>query len=162
MMAEARRLQVLAAMGIEVLRLRTSPAGSATTGSMRGLTADPVRPDAAATRVLIVCARGDRDDARTKRIATQLPHVLGTNAASIGWCEADARGEIGAQPAVSAYLVLGDRMARALGAQLPTVQQNSCVIAVIGEPDSLPADGAGKRVLWHALKPIARAMRGNG
>ena len=165
-MAESRRAQVLAAMGIEVLRLRGSAPRStqavdheaARTTATHGGTMRPA-PVTAEPRVLVVCARGHRTDARTMRIASQLPRALGTSAASIAWCEADARGEVAAPPQVPAYLVLGTRMAHALGAQLPTTLQNAAVIAVIGEPEALPVDASGKRVLWQALKPIARALR---
>ncbi|MEP6940233.1 MAG: hypothetical protein ABI846_10745 [Rudaea sp.] len=171
-MAEPGRSQVLAAMGIEVLRLRGSgerslptdragtPAAAATDLSAPAIsTTDASAPHAAAPRVLIVCAQGHRADARTARMVAQLPRALGTSAASIVWCEADARGDVTAPPHVPAYLVLGNAMAHALGAQLPTTQQRAAVIAVIGEPDALPADGSGKRGLWQALKPIARALR---
>lgn len=165
-MAESRRAQVLAALGIEVLRLRGSGAvathavdpevvrAPATQGGSAAAASTKAEP-----RVLIVCALGDRTDARTARIAAQLPRALGTSAGSIIWCEADARGEVTAPPHVPAYLVLGKRMAHALGAQLPTTLQNAAVIAVIGEPEALPVDASGKRVLWQALKPIARALR---
>lgn len=153
-MAEARRAQVLAAMGIEVLRLRGSRAHS-----MQPADREDALTPTETPRVLIVCARGHRTDARTMRIAAQLPRALGTSAASIAWCEADARGEVAPPPQVPAYLVLGTRMAHALGAQLPTTLQNAAVIAVIGEPEGLPVDASGKRVLWQALKPIARALR---
>jgi len=159
-MAESRRAQVLAAMGIEVLRLRGTGARSSHAADL----VDALQPAAPAAwtdapRVLIVCARGHRTDARTARMAAQLPRALGTSAASIAWCEADARGEVASPPQVPAYLVLGTRMAHALGAQLPTTLQNAAVIAVIGEPEALPVDASGKRVLWQALKPIARALR---
>lgn len=164
-MAEARldpqRAGMLAAMGIDVylLRSRTPPA-SAPAGDLRP-SIEAAAAASAAPRLAIVCAQGQRSEARLARLFAQLPRALGADASAIVWCEADAAGTIAAPPFVPAYLALGETMARALGAQLSTVQQQKSVIAVTVAAAQLPGDTVGKRALWQALKPVARVLRGH-
>jgi hypothetical protein len=152
------RAGILAAMGIEVYRLRER-ASAAVSGDVLGTSADTRASANAAPRVLIVCAHGQRGEARLSRLYAQLPRALRVDAAAIRWSEADAQGAIPPPPSVSAYLALGAPMARALGTHLSTAQQQAAVIAVTADAAQLPGDATGKRALWQALKPIARALR---
>lgn len=153
---DARRAGILAAMGVEVYRLRAHdvPASPAL---------QPIEAQAAANdapRVLLVCTQGDRRDSRLARLYAQLPRALAVEASAIGWCEADASGELAAPPPAPAYLVFGSPMARSLGTHLSTLQQRESVIAVTEESAQLPGGAAGKRALWQVLKPIAHALHG--
>jgi len=152
---DARRASMLAAMGVEVYRLRSQPAQPAVPADIGGTAAAND-----ATRLLIVCARGQRRDTRLMRLYAQLPRALCTDATAIAWAEADVTGAISPPPEVPAYLVLGSAMARALGAHLSTAQQQASVIAVTADATQLPGNAVGKRALWQVLKPIARALRG--
>jgi hypothetical protein len=150
---DARRAGILAAMGVEVYRLRAHDAPAL----------QPIEaPDAAndMVRVLVICAKGDRNESRLTRLFAQLPRAFAVDASAIASCEADANGELVAPPPATAYLVLGSAMARSLGAHLSTLQQQQSVIAVTAESAQLPGGAVGKRALWQALKPIARVLHG--
>ncbi len=139
-MVDAQRLRILMAMGVDVYALRSQA------------------PAAAAPRLVVVSAQGVRRDTRLARLFVQLPHALGLASAAIDWLEADAHGALCAPPRAPAYLVLGAQMARSLGVQLSTMQQNSSAIAVTADPAQLPGSAADKRALWQALKPLARRL----
>ena len=156
---DARRAGMLAAMGIEVYRLRSC--SDPATGYVAETTLVDERVAANdAPRVVIVCAKGDRGDARLARLYAQLPRALGADPSAIDWCEADAQNSLSEPPHAHAYLAFGAAMARALGAHLSTAQQQASVIAVTADTAQLPGGAIGKRALWQALKPIARALRG--
>jgi hypothetical protein len=145
---DAARLRMLEAMGVEVYALRvraSAPAASIAPGT--------------APRLAVVCARGVRAEARLACLFKHLPQTFAIAAEAIQWIEADANGELRAAPQAPACLVIGGAMARALGAQMSTAQQNSATIAVTAEPAQLPGSAADKRALWQALKPIARRLR---
>lgn len=156
-MIDASRLRLLEAMGVDVyaLRARAEPQPAGQTQQSRD------DSDAAqALRVAVVCAKGVRADARLARLFKHLPQTFGTHAQTIVWLDAGADGELAAAAEAQAYLVFGAAMARALGAQLSTMQQSTATIAVTAEPAQLPGGAADKRALWQALKPIARRLRG--
>jgi DNA polymerase III psi subunit len=156
-LVDAEHLRMLDVMGIDVYALRRVDAmqtGFASAPSSIANSAAPMR-----SRLIVVSARGTRHDTRLARLLAQLPQIFGVDPAAIGWFEADANGELGEAPAAAAYLVLGAAMARALGAQLSTMQQNTSVIAVTADAAELPGDAGAKRALWHALKPLARCLR---
>jgi hypothetical protein len=159
---DAARLHLLEAMGIDVYALRTR--NEAAVGARGASTAPSAADDDTAAqgapRLAVVCARGVRDEARLVRLFKQLPQTFGVAAATIGWLEIDAAGELAGPIEAPAYLVFGAAMARALGAQLSTMQQNTAAIAVTAEPALLPGTAADKRALWQAFKPIARRLRG--
>jgi hypothetical protein len=155
-MLDSEHLRVLAAMGVDVYALRTetfAPAMDAPAPT--GVSAEAVAP-----RVVVVCAQNVRRDARLARLFAQLPQALGVPGSAVGWLEADAAGSFISTPSTPAYLVLGAAMARALGVQLSTMQQNSSTIAVTADPAQLPGGAADKRALWQALKPLAQRLRG--
>lgn len=159
MLAEAQRLQTLAAMGIDVYLLRTRA------GVASGETAPQEAPAAGTNALLpalvVACAPGV--DADTPRLRAALPLALGISAARIVWIEPNAAGVLAAPPPAPAYLALGADLARALGEQLSTMQQMSAVIAVADAPRACLGNGLARRALWQALKPIARYLqRGAG
>ena len=160
-MLDSEHLRMLAAMGVDVYALRTSmfspvAAAAAHAHAVTGATL----AQADAPRLVVACAQNARRDARLVRLFAQLPQTLGIPVAAIGWIEADAAGNLASPPSAPAYLVLGAAMARVLGVQLSTMQQNSSTIAVTAEPAQLPGSAADKRALWQALKPLAQRLRG--
>jgi hypothetical protein len=157
MLAEAQRLQTLAAMGIDVYMLRTRGAGVPALGASAVQAEAPVAGANALPALVVACAQGV--DAHTPRLRASLPLALGIAAARIAWIEPDDAGALSAPPAAPAYLALGADLARALGEQLSTMQQMSAVIAVADAPRACLGSGLARRALWQALKPIARHLQ---
>lgn len=154
-MIDATRLRMLEAMGIDVYALRTRvPPSAVADVAQINVAAVP-----ASSRLAVVCAQGVRGDARLARLFKHLPQAVGVSSDAIDWIEADANDELAGVAEAPAYLVFGAAMARSLGVQLSTMQQNISTIAVTAEPAQLPGAAAGKRALWQALKPIARRLR---
>jgi hypothetical protein len=110
--------------------------------------------------LVVACARSTDADVHAARLRSALPLALGVSAGRIAWIQADAAGAL-ALPATAApaYLALGIDLARALGEQLSTMQQMSAVIAVADVPRACLSNGLARRVLWQALKPIARHLQ---
>jgi hypothetical protein len=160
MLAEAQRLQTLAAMGIDVYLLRAPDAAVANVarGEIAPVSQAAVGGAASAQPALVVaCARDV--DAHARRLRASLPLALGIVAGRIVWIEPDATGALPAPPTAPAYLALGADLARVLGEQLSTMQQMSAVIAVADAPNACLGSGLARRALWQALKPIARHLR---
>ena len=144
MLAEAQRLSMLRAMGIEVYRLRAVGAEEAA-----AVTAG------AGANIAVICAAA----ALAMPLRAQLPRVLGIAAQRVRWCDFSGSG---LPEDAAAYVAIGTEAARALGAQLSTMQQNRSIIATTAEPSDLLRDGAAKRALWQVLKPVARRLRSVG
>jgi DNA polymerase III psi subunit len=146
MLAERKRSALLQAMGVDVYRLRSIAART-----------PAATPDASAVNanVIVVCPRDA--DARLARFKTQLPHALGVAAERLHWSD----GVHAHALAQAAYVAIGAAAARALGVQLSTMPQNGHMIVTTAEPAALLRDGAAKRALWQALKPVARRLRGS-
>lgn len=140
----AIRHALLDAIGATPLRLRSRPApGDAVTSAEAGA------EDAA---LVVVCAVHERDAARSAL------HALGLGVDTAVWLSPDAHGALVSPPLAPNYLVLGEPLARKLGAQLPTAQQQAVRIVVAAAPAQW-RDAAAKRRLWQALKPLVRALR---
>ena len=162
MLDEGRRLQVLAAMGVDVYQLRRAHDAAPDTAPAL---APGVRESAgagvvgAAVAVVAVCAHGARADLRLARLFAQLPRSLGIVAARLAWIEMSADGALPSLPDVRCYLFIGSAIARAGAAQLSLTQQNQATIAVCAEPQELLAGPSASRVLWQVIKPLARRLR---
>lgn len=146
-------------MGIDVYLLRTrgvAPVSAADreTALLQTSVAQASSGDVA---LIVVCAPGT--DPHAARLRKALPTALGITASRIAWIEAEADGGLALPAAAVTYLALGAEMAHALGEQLSTMQQRSAVIAVAGAPRACLANGQTRRILWQALKPIARHLR---
>ena len=165
MLDEGRRLQVLAAMGVDVYQLRgvrdaasgTAPALTPGVGESAGAGVAGM-----AVAVVAVCAHGARADLRLARLFAQLPRSLGVGAAQLAWFEMSADGSLSTLPDVRCYLFIGSAIARAGAAQLSLTQQNQATIAVCAEPQDLLAGAPARRVLWQVIKPLARRLRAEG
>ena len=142
MLAEAQRLSMLQAMGIDAYCLRTAAAAA------------PPLTQAIARGVAVI---GERN-AIPARLHAQLPRALGVAAERVQWCDVSAAD---LPENAAAYVVIGTEAARALGVQLSTMQQNATVIAATAEAAALLSDGAAKRAFWQILKPVARRLREN-
>lgn len=130
------RRALLEAIGAMPLRLFLRPA--------------PVEAVAsAAALVVIVCAAHERE--------AVLPalRAIGLDPERATWLAPDALTSL---PAAANYLVFGEPLARALGAELPTAQQQAARIVVAAAPAQW-RDAAAKRRLWQVLKPLARSLR---
>lgn len=159
MLAEDRRLEVLAAIGIDVYRLRQ--AGPADVVSVNA-PALPERSTSAAdpARLVVACGHGAGRDPGVARLLPQLLRALGIADAAIRRIETAADGSLAGLPGAPTYLMIGTPAARACSAQLSIEQQNAATMVVVdGDPVRLPRDAGGKRTLWQLLKPLARRLR---
>jgi len=161
MLDEGRRLQVLAAMGVDVYQLRG--ARDATSTAAPALPAgESEGAGAAAASVAAVCARGARADPRLARLFANLPLALGVAPSRLTWIEASADGSVPALPDVPCYLFAGSAISRAGAAQLSLTQQKQATIAVCADPSELLAGVSARRMLWQVIKPLARRLRVEG
>ena len=166
MLDEGQRLQVLAAMGVDVYQLR-GPSGAASAAGVAptagGRESDGANAiGAVSVDVAAVCVRGVRAELRIARLFANLPRALGVGAAQLTWIEMAADGTLPALPDVPCYLFAGSVVARACAAQLSLTQQNQAAIAVCAEPHELLAGAPARRALWQAIKPLARRLRAEG
>ncbi len=164
MLAETQRQQFLEAMGVDVYVLRARAESSI--AEIVGRAADtetekkPAVIVSAQPRLVIVCERVDGNSREIfDRQHTLILRALGLDTAQIEWLFADATQLEREPPALNAWLVLGEHLARVLGQQLSTQQQNASVIAVLPALPNALRGGANKRAFWQALKPVARALR---
>jgi len=157
MLDDARRLDVLAALGIDIYRLRAADPVPSQPAASAG-SAQPASADVPA-RMVIACAAAARRDARLARRLAQVVRALGVDEAAVAWAESAADGSFAALPPADAYLMLGAEAARHGAALLPIDRQNSATIAVTPDPAQMLRDGAARRALWQTLKPLARRLR---
>jgi DNA polymerase III psi subunit len=161
MLADAQRQQFLVAMGVDVYVLR-SRSESPITPSDAIIDAEKTSAPAAMQqpRLVIVSERADGNshDISECQYALIL-RALGLDAAQIEWLFVDATQLERVPPALNTWLVLGEHLARVLGQQLSTQQQNASVIAVASALPNALSGAANKRAFWQALKPLARALR---
>lgn len=153
MLAEAERQQYLHAMNIDVYVLRARVAMGAEAKTDSSVTTI----DAAHPRLIIVYERADVN--MHERQHAQIARSLGVTAAQIEWLDADAAQRECSSSMPQVWLVLGEHLLQVLDQQLSTQQQNALVIAVVPALPHAMLDGARKRALWQALKPLARALR---
>jgi len=146
---EARRFEILAALGIDVYVLRAAPPPAA-------LPAMAVAGEPASPRLVVACAPAARIELQPR--CTQLVRALGLAQDDVAFLSAGA-AVAPPVPEAPAYLMLGAEAARACSAQLPLGRQQSAAIAVVDDSAARARDGAGKRALWSALKPLARRLR---
>jgi len=162
MLDEGRRLQVLAAMGVDVYQLRVSDVASRAPLALAAEVQENLVGGfvgAADIGVVAVCARGARTDLKLARLFAQLPRSLGIPASRVTWLEMSSDGALPALPVVPCYLFVGSAIARGCAAQLSLTQQNEAAIAVCAEPHELLAGVTARRALWQAIKPLARRLR---
>lgn len=164
MLTETQRQQFLEAMGVDVYVLRTR--AESPVAEIIGRAADteagkkPIVTRTAQRRLVIVCERAHGNSREVvDRQHALIVRALGLDAAQIDWLFADAKQLERDPPALSAWLVLGEHLARVLGQQLSTQQQNASVIAVLPALPNALRGGVNQRAFWQALKPLARVLR---
>jgi DNA polymerase III psi subunit len=156
---ESRRLEVLAALGIDVYRLRS--AGPA------DIARESPRPEAFASlpvpaRLVVASAHGAGREPRLARLLTQVLGALAVPESAVQRIETSADGSLAQLPDASAYLLIGSAAARACSAHLSIDRQNAVTLAVVDfDGSGLPLDAGAKRALWQLLKPLARRLRGD-
>jgi DNA polymerase III psi subunit len=157
MLDEGRRLDVLAALGIDVYRLR-APDAQQRAAPPDGVAAHSAPPPA--PRLVVACDAAARRDARTARQLNHVVRALGVAGDEVAWIGSAPDGSFVALPAVDAYLLIG--AAQRCAAALPIERQNAAAIALTPEPPDMMRDGATRRALWQALKPLARRLHDGG
>jgi hypothetical protein len=145
MLDEARRRDLLDAIGIDVYILRARAESAAS------------MPSAGAPLLVVTCAHVDAQSVAGAKFRDALPSALMVHAARIRWLGCD---ELADAPAAPAYLLLGSQPARQVIAHLRATAQVEPVIAVADEPAMSLNSAIAKRALWQALKPIARHLAG--
>jgi hypothetical protein len=152
MLADARRLALLDAMGVDVYRPRAKPSFE----SQRGSTSIS-QNDAGSARIAVLCA----PHARTSNsFFAKLHGILGMGAENLVWIENDSSQSFQIPERIDAYLIFGTQRARALGEKLSTMEQMETVIAIVDDMPPTSMSVENKRALWRAMKPIVRRIRG--
>ena len=161
MLDDDSRLEILAAIGVDVYRLR-AVTGIGTNEPAAAKQGTAGRHENAAPRLAIACDNGVRLDPRCVRLFAQIARALDVADSSIAWIDITADRELTALPDVPAWLMIGAAAARNCSAHLSLAQQGAVTIAVAAEPSDLGRGAAARRALWQALKPIARRLRSGG
>lgn len=146
----ALRLRQLDAMGVVAYQLRRRvPVAEAVADSDSAMTV----PETAVLRVAVI------SDQPRERTAALLAAALGVAEAALLW-HAPREGKLAElDHDANAFLVLGNHLARVLGAELPTTAQQAATIVVTSAPAQWRGDGMAKRLLWQALRPLRRQLR---
>ena len=139
MLAEARRRELLGALGIDLYVPRGVPA-------------------AGRAALVVICAEAGTRSSGGQHLRRVLPSALGVDASRIVW----VAQEEAALPPAAACVVFGALPAGAHDAQLSTMRQNGGMIVRAEQADVCLANPGAKRALWQALKPVARHLRGAG
>jgi len=152
MLTDGSRLEILAALGVDVYRLRASGADTRVSFSAEPeqMAVDPC--------VAIACAAGLRGDARLDRLLAAVVRALGVAQSRVAWVETTVDDTAATLPDVAAWLLIGAQSARSCSARMSIAQQQASVIAVTTEPAKLGRDASSRRALWQTLKPLARRL----
>src|SRR3569832_2058966 len=142
---DARQLAILAAIVIDVYRLRSTDT-LARTHSQRAMESSDGAAPAEACFVIAAESRLRRDTRSAQRIA-QIVRAIGAREAQTRWIDVAADGAIASVPDAAAYLLVGSVAARTCSASMPIERQQAAANAVI---DDLAAfdSGSARRVLW--------------
>jgi DNA polymerase III psi subunit len=157
MLDEGSRLAVLAAIGIDVYRLRAADAqedvSRAAALAEHSAVAEPAR-------LVVASIHGAGRNENLARLLPQLLRSVGVADAAVRRIETAPDGSLSALPEAPAYLMIGAAAARACSAHLSIERQNTLMLVVIdAEPAMALRDVAAKRALWQQLKPLARRLR---
>ena len=155
-------LRLLAEIGIDVYVPRVEAAGIANEPAAHSVAAShESRAAGSAERVtqinaakpaqfLIVCAQ-DRDS----RVIGDL--LRGLRMARLDAAIADV-GQVEIIAAARGLLILGESLARTLGADIPAQRQNEIGWIISSEPAVLAKSAVAKRSLWGEIKRLSRAQ----
>jgi hypothetical protein len=109
------------------------------------------KPTAQSSDLMILCNQGDHD-----RLLADL--LRGVRMAGLDAAMADA-GQAASIAHARGLLVLGESLARSLGAEMPAQRQNEIAWIVTHEPKALAQSAEAKRALWGEIKRLSRAQR---
>jgi hypothetical protein len=147
----ALRLRQLDALGVMPYRLRSRQSAA---NAARAETAgeDAVAPPLA-VRIAVICAQPPGDAAKSIALA------LGVAESMLHW-QSPREGRLPElDQNAAAFLVLGQALARVLGAELPTAAQQAAPVIVTAAPQEWRGNALAKRLLWQALRPLRRQLR---
>ncbi|HEU4670021.1 MAG TPA: hypothetical protein VFR91_04915 [Dyella sp.] len=154
-MSDARRHQVLKAMGITPWVRRERGADTVAAAPAQAPMAEPP-----AARCIVVLPAAL--PARTLDVLGRALHAAGAGIARAGRVlVADGQPQ-SPVPHAPAYLVFGQAQAHALGRELPAAVMGQAHIALVEAPEALFAGAEGKRRLWAALRQLRRALAVTG
>lgn len=146
-----RRRRQLDAMGVVTYRLRQRGVAAASAGTAETATAIAAVPNHLRVAVISDQPRG----AATRTIAA----ALGIAETALLWHMPRDGRLVELDLDAAAFLVLGNHLARVLGAELPTAAQQAASIVVTSAPAQWRGDGMAKRLLWQALRPLRRQLQ---
>jgi len=148
----AQRQQYLQAMGVTLYRRRGAMAAVAAAPMERVASAEPAFASESAAPALVMVGR--REDRAHAGIVLQ---ALGVQESAVQWIDAVAEKLSALPPDATAFLAIGEAMARPLGAELSTELQQRACIGVTTSPAQWRS-ASGKRALWQVLKPLRRRL----
>ena len=145
----ALRLRQLEALGVTPYRLRGAGSPAMIAAASNEETVTP----AAGARIAVICAQPPGDAGRA------LAQALGVAESLLHW-QVPREGRLPElDQAGTVFLVLGNALARVLGAELTTAAQQAATIVVTAAPPEWRGDPLAKRLLWQALRPLRRQLR---
>jgi hypothetical protein len=147
----AHRLRQLDAMGIAPYRLRSRGASVVSVAETHD---SEVATDTARARIAVICETVAGVTAKT------IAAALGVPESALHWQVPNGGRLPELDQNATAFLVLGQPLARVLGAELPTAAQQAATIVVTAAPSEWRGNALAKRLLWQALRPLRRHLRG--
>lgn len=148
----AHRLRQLDAMGVVPYRLRSRGASAV---AAVAVTDNDTATDTARARIAVISAQVAGATAKI------LAAALGVPESALHWQVPENGGRLPElDQNAAAFLVLGQPLARVLGAELPTAAQQAATIVVTTAPAEWRGNALAKRLLWQALRPLRRHLRG--
>ena len=153
-------LQLLAEMGVDVYVPRGEPVGTASPASVSiAVEETPAAADSVSAErgtavvhadVLILCAEQSQS-----RLLSDLLRSLRMSRLDAALASAEQSESIAA---ARSLIVLGESLARSLGAEMPAQRQNEIGWIVSHEPTALAQNADAKRALWGEIKRLARSQ----
>ena len=155
-------LRLLAEIGIDVYVPRGTAAEMAKADDVHG--AAPVSTASTQIEVPAMAQRGGvaqvlilRSQAAGGRLEADLLRALRMARVEAELADVDQLADIAV---AEGLIVLGESLARKIGAGLSAQRQNEITWIVAQEPDRLAGSADGKRALWGEFKRLARAQSG--
>ncbi len=151
-------MQLLAEMGIDVYLPRATHAGLASGDAPAA--SEPSSPPAATGTAHAPAARAANAGILILGHEAAPPRLLADLVRALRLLNLDAApGEFQSEASIAAargLLVLGEALARQLGAGMPAQRQNEIAWIVTAAPAQLACNAAAKQALWGEIKRLAR------
>lgn len=156
-------VQLLAEMGIEVYLPRAAHAGAA--GGDAPAAGGPSSPPAVAATAPMAPVRATGAGILILGHEAAPPRLLADLVRALRLLDLDAApGAFQTEASIAAargLIVLGEALARQLGAGMPAQRQNEIAWIVTAGPAALAGNAAAKQALWGEIKRLARSSRAN-